>query len=417
MDDRWSSRNYSVTCNNSENHGFTVQVEGPHECESSDHQEQLLRQLKDIPQDTHCLRITEDTPSHIEWSLLSKHFRNIQDLELHTGFNEELTDDGIPAHWPLKRLFISDACAEVFCSPFVLEGKVESLVLLGTSGLRFEGPTSKELYRTHQEAISRGEKNPRYITVEGGTPEERKIEIIWLPDLVMDEMNKRYAGARATQLRISPGNQNLPSLPKEVQSNIAKLEIIENDAIDTFNRMTMALPHVVGKLATLNIRSTHALDFHSTTEKLFISTLPQLLELQTLVLSVGEIFEDEDILPNLYASIPSSITTLRFRGPASLVKSNQWDAWMESFASPQFLPKLKRLSFVLDLHYEVPGATSLQKKPARAPNDWLDNAQNACDQLYQAVTKRGVAVEHFQDKWCDRWSSLKQVDDRWTRHG
>ncbi|PKY00006.1 hypothetical protein P168DRAFT_330593 [Aspergillus campestris IBT 28561] len=330
---RWSSRSYSVTCDDTDNYQVTVKVKGPHECESNDHREELLTQLENIPHDTHCLRITEDTPPHIEWSLLSKHFRNVRDLELHTGFNEELTDEGIPAHWPLRRLFISDACAEVFRSPFVLEGKVESLVLLGTSGLRFEGPTSEELYRTHGDAVSRGDKEPRYVTVQEGTPEERKIELIWLPDLVVDQMNKRYAGTRAAQLPTSQGNHNLQCLPREVQSNMAKLEIIENDAIDTFNRMAMALPHVVEKLATLNLRSTHALDFHFTAENLFISLLPQLSELQTLVLSVGEVFENEDTLPNLYASIPAGITTLRFRGPASLVRSSQWDTWVESFAS------------------------------------------------------------------------------------
>lgn len=242
--------------------------------------------------------------------------------------------NNIPAHWPLKRLFISDACAEVFRSSFVLEGKVESLVLLGTSGLRFEGPPSKELYRTHREIISRGDKQPKYITVEEGIPEERKIETIWLPDLVVDEMNNRYAGTRATQLPANQGNQNLQCLPKEVQTHMATLEIIENDAMDTFNRMTMALPHVVEKLTTLNIRSTHGLDFHFTDENMFLSILTQLSELQTLVLSVGEVFENEDILPNIHAFIPSGITTLRFRGPISLVTSKQLSTWVESFASP-----------------------------------------------------------------------------------
>lgn len=197
---------------------------------------------------------------------------------------------------------------------------------------------------------------------------------------------------------------------------MATLEIIENDAMDTFNRMTMALPHVVEKLTTLNICSTHGLDFHFTDENMFFSILPQLSELQTLALSVGEVFENEDIFPNIYAFIPSGITTLRFRGPVSLVTSKQWSTWVESFASPQFLPKLKRLSFVLDLHYEAPDETPSKKKPARAPNDLLDNAQEAREQMYQGVTKRGVAVENFHDKWCGSWPSLKQVDDRWTRH-
>ncbi|PLN86959.1 hypothetical protein BDW42DRAFT_182319 [Aspergillus taichungensis] len=398
------SRIYGGACNVADYHQFTVQVQGPYECKRNDHQEQLLTQLKTIPQDTGCLRIAEDTPSSVEWSLLSKHFTNVRDLELRTGFNEELTDEGIPAHWQLKRLLISDACAEVFRTPFVLEGKVETLVLLGTSGLRFEGPTSEELYRTHEEAISRGDKEPEHIAVKEGSPDERKIEITWLPNLVLDEMNNSHAGTRATQLPTSQDNQSLQCLPQEVQSSMAQLEIIENDAIDTFNRMTMALPHVVDKLVTLNIRSTHALDFYFTTEELFISTLSQLSKLQTLVLSVGEVFENEDTLPNLHASIPSGITTLRFRGPASLVRSKQWSTWAESFA------------FVLDLHYEALDDSWRKNEPARAPNELLEEAQDACEQLYHAVTKRGVSIERFHDKWCEHWPLLKQVDDRWTRH-
>lgn len=82
-----------MTCNGSDKHHFTVHVQGPHECENNDHRQQLLTQLQNIPQNTRCLRITGDTPSHIECSLLSKHFKNVRDLELHTAFDEELTDE------------------------------------------------------------------------------------------------------------------------------------------------------------------------------------------------------------------------------------------------------------------------------------------------------------------------------------
>lgn len=400
-----------------DNHQFTVEVKGLHEGEKNDQREKLLTQLSKIPQDAHRLCITEDTPSDIEWDLLSKHFSNVRDLQLHTGFNEQLTDGGIPAHWPLERLFISDACGEVFRSPFVLEGKIKSLVLLGTCGLRFEGPTSEELYRAHREAISRGDKKPEHMTVNEGTPEARDIELVWLPNLVADEMNRRYAGTRAAQLPTRQGSQSPPCLPKEVSSNMTKLEIIENDAMDTFNRMTMALPHVVGKLTTLNIRSTHGLDLNLTGEETFTSILPQLSELRTLVLSVGEVFENEVTLPNLHTLMPPGITTLRFRGPASLVRSDKWDNWVASFASPQFLPNLKRLSFVLDLYYGPLDQTTSKKKLDRAPDDVLDNAQDACEQLYRVVAERGVVVEPFQDKWCDHWSLLQPVDERWTRRG
>ncbi|RHZ44039.1 uncharacterized protein CDV56_100393 [Aspergillus thermomutatus] len=408
-------KNNSEKPNHSDSHRFTVQVKGPHECEYDDHRSHLLAQLEKIPRDIQFLEITEDTPSNIEWALLGNHFSSVKDLEMRTGFNEELNDSELPAHWPLERLFVSDACAEVFRSPFVLEGRVKHLVLLGTSGLRFEGPTSDELYRANKEAISRGEKAAKYMTVREGTPEEKKIELVFLPELVSEAMNERYAGTRSNPLLTIQANKDLLFLPKEVPTKMGKLEILENDSIDTFNRMTIALPHVVEKLSTLNIRSTHGLDFHFTTEELFACLLPQLPELRTLVLSVGEIFKDETLLPTLYTLFPPNLSTLRFRGPTSLTRSSEWANWMKSFASPDFLPNLERLSFVLDLHYEAPEGDTSRRKLVAAPEDMLRDAQDACKQLYQAVEQRGVVLEPFQDKWSDCWALLKQVDERWVQ--
>ncbi|KAF7131470.1 hypothetical protein CNMCM5793_004695 [Aspergillus hiratsukae] len=398
--------------NHSDNR-FTVKVQGPHETECEDHRDHLLGQLEKIPRDIQFLQITEDTPSDIEWALLSNHFSNIKDLEMSTGFNDDLNDAELPTHWPLERLLVSDACAEVFRCPFVLEGRVKHFVLLGTSGLRFEGPTSAELYRADKEAIARGEKEAKYMTVREGTPEEKKIELTYLPELVAESMNKRYAGTRCPKILFT--DSDLPLLPKEVPTKMAKLEILENDAFDTFNRMTLALPHVVENLSTLNIRSTRGLDFHFTTEELFACHLPQLPKLRTLVLSVGDIFKDETLLPTLYTLFPPNLSTLRFRGPTSLGRSSEWTNWVKAFAAPDFLPNLKRLSFVLDLHYEAPEEDTSRRKLAIAPEDILRDAQDACKQLYGAVEQRGVVVEPFQDKWTDRWAYLTQVDERWMR--
>jgi hypothetical protein len=397
----------------SDSHRFTVKVQGPHEIENDDHRDLLLAQLEKIPRDVQFLKITEDTPSDVEWALLGNHFSNIKDLEMRTGFNEELNDAELPTHWPLERLFVSDACAEVFRSPFVLEGRVKHLVLLLTSGLRFEGPTSAELYRANKEAISRGEKEAKYMTVREGTPEEKKIELVWLPELVAESMNERYAGTRATPPLIT--NIDLPLLPKEVPSKMEKLEILENDAIDTFSRMTIALEHVVENLSTLNIRSTHGLDFHFTTEEIFACLLPQLPNLRTFVLSVGDIFQDESLLPTLYTRFPPNLSTLRFRGPASLGRSSEWANWVKAFASSDFLPNLKRLSFVLDLHYEAPKEGTSKRELIAAPDDILRDAQHACKQLYQVVEQRGLILEPFQDKWSDHCALFKQVDERWMQ--
>ncbi|KAF7161908.1 hypothetical protein CNMCM5623_007323 [Aspergillus felis] len=399
--------------NHSGSHRFTVKVKGPHETENADHRDLLLAQLKNIPRDIQFLGITEDTPSDVEWELLGNYFSNIKDLEMRTGFNEELNDAELPTHWPLERLLVSDACAEVFLSPFVLEGRVKHLVLLLTSGLRFEGPTSAELYRANTEAISRGEKEAKYMTVRKGTPEEKKIELVFLPELVAESMNERFAGTRATPPLIT--NTDLPLLPKEVSSKMEKLEIFENDAIDAFNRMFVALPHVVENLSTLNIRSTHGLDFHFTTEEWFACLLPELPMLRTFVLSVGDIFKDENLLPTLYSLFPPNLSTLRFRGPASLGRSGGWPNWVKAFASSDFLPNLKRMSFVLDLHYEAPKEGSSRRELVEAPEDILRDAQDACKQLYQAVEQRGVILEPFQDKWSDHCALLKQVDERWMQ--
>jgi hypothetical protein len=101
----------------SDGHRFTVKVKGPHEAGDDDHRDLLLAQLEKIPRDIQFLDITEDTPSEIEWELLGNHFSKIKDLEMHRGWNEELNDAGLPTHWPLERLLVSDACGEVFCRP------------------------------------------------------------------------------------------------------------------------------------------------------------------------------------------------------------------------------------------------------------------------------------------------------------
>ncbi|KAH8434098.1 uncharacterized protein LDX57_011736 [Aspergillus melleus] len=388
---------------------FTVQVKGPHETEEDDHRDLLLAQLEKIPRDTQFLEITEDTPSNVEWELLRNHLNQIKDLEMCSGFNEELNDAELPEHWPLERLCVSSACGEVFRSSFVLEGRVKHLALLLTSGLQFEGPTSNELCQANSEAIARGEKEPRYAS------EKKRLQMISIPELVVENIKERWVGIEPT-LPPTTRNDNLPLLPKEVPSKMTKLEIIENDSIDTFNRMTVALPHIVERLSTLNIRSTDGLDFHFTKEGLFTCILPQLSTLKTLVLSVGEVFESETLLSSLYTILPPNLSTLRFRGPTSLVKTSEWDNWMKSFASSDFLPNLKRLSFVLDLHYGDPENNSYRRKKLNtAPEDALRDAQDECEKLYRAVEQRGVVVEPFHDEWATRGSFLKQVDERWMQ--
>ncbi|EAW10391.1 uncharacterized protein ACLA_048630 [Aspergillus clavatus NRRL 1] len=380
----------------------TVRVQGPHSQDLDNHKSALLSQLQNIPQDASSLRIEENTPSDKEWAILSEHFTNVRDLELDSGHSEGLNDKEMPLHWPLERLEIDSASGEVIQSPFILQGRVKHLALIFTSGLRFEGPTNAELLRTHRAAIERGEATPQYITVGEGTPEERRLQFTSIPELVAQWMTDKYS-------KPNPQVESANQPPAQVLMDT--VEIVENDALDALCRMAVALPHVVDHLRTLTLRSTHGLDFHFARENMFVGILPHLDNLRTLRLSVGEIFEDPEYLPNLYAKFPPNLSTLYFRGPVSLCRSEQWEKWIESFASKEYLPKLEKLAFVLDL----PSETSRDgKREAKAPELLLREARAACDRLYAVARERGIEIEEFHDEWADKLEHLRQVDERWN---
>ncbi|KAK2814185.1 hypothetical protein FQN49_008270 [Arthroderma sp. PD_2] len=390
----------------------TIKVNGPHEEKEDTHIQQLLDQLSGIPNDAEALRVDHDTPSDTEWSLLSKHFTSLKNLELEAGHNEELNDKSMPTHWPLERLQISSSCASLVENPYILDGRVKHLILLLTSGLRFEGPTSKELQDEHKAAIERGEEKADFITVHEGTPEERKIEITYLPGMVSKWMFNKYANGDGSQKSQVTASREPPE-----EVHIETLEIIENDATDTFNRMTLALPHVAMNVTTLNVRSTSGLDFHFTPADFFGQFLPQIPALKTLVLSLGDIYPDPNHLPGFYELFPPTLSTLRFRGPVCLAMDPRWNEWVDSFADPEYLPDLKTLSFVLDLDYPArkEGEDEGPRKPVEVTAERLHEAKVGCERLYAAARKRGVTVEPFVDRWAEGRSWLKQVDERWEK--
>ena len=108
--DTFTQKHFTTKASPPDSTRFTVQVKGPHGTEEDDHRDLLLAQLEKIPRGTQFLEITEDTPSNVEWELLKNHFNRIKDLEMCTGFNEELNDAELPEHWPLERLCVSSAC-------------------------------------------------------------------------------------------------------------------------------------------------------------------------------------------------------------------------------------------------------------------------------------------------------------------
>ncbi|KAL5041585.1 hypothetical protein BDW71DRAFT_211967 [Aspergillus fruticulosus] len=337
-----------------------VAVQGPHVGRKSapEHREALLAQLRDIPKDTRKLRIEEDTPSDTEWSILAEHFTSVRDLELESGFNEELNDRNMPVHWPLERLLVSGVCGEVTKSPHILRGRIQHLILYLTSEMRFEGPTSAELRRMNQEAIERGEAKVQYLS------ETSKIQLINITQLGRKWMEKKYN---------PPGLTENPPLEPENQpvdgedSRLRTLEIIEDDALDTFLRMA----------------ASHA--------------LAELVALESLNLSVGVVFSEPSTLPGLYTGFPPNLTTLHFRGPITLCRSERWEEWVSAFRDRNFLPNLSRLAFVLDLHYVPDKHGTL--RPDAPPEEDLREARAACERLYEGARRRGISIESFHDEW------------------
>ncbi|KAL8789293.1 MAG: hypothetical protein Q9213_001216 [Squamulea squamosa] len=131
-----------------------------------------------------------------------------------------------------------------------------------------------------------------------------------------------------------------------------KLEILENDAMQQLVSVAYGCPHVVEAIKLLNIRSYMRFDQNfqgSLDEVPFGMVLQQLIKLKTLVLTLGDCFNDRDYLPSLYQYFPPNIETLRFRSSVALAKSDIMEKWENAITDGKTLPRLRRLSFVLDL--------------------------------------------------------------------
>ncbi|KAJ5727003.1 hypothetical protein N7493_006030 [Penicillium malachiteum] len=372
-----------------------IKVQGPHEASEPDHETRLKDQLQSVSPTVTNLLIDDSTPSDAEWALLGAHLKNVEELELESGFNEELNDKNLPLHWPLRKLTLSSACGELIQSPFVRQGLVSHLSLYFTCNLRFEGPTTNELTRLHDESTAKETKDD--------LDTHKGIKITYLPELVVEHMQKVYADP---DRKLDPENE-----PPAGPINLKTLEIWENDAIDTLCRMSGALPHIVDNLHTLRLRSTSGLDFSMITEDTFRQFLPAMENLQVLNLTVGEIFQDAQFLPTLHTILPPNLTTLYFRGPVSLVTSEHWVDWLRAFRSTTFLPKLQRLAFVLDLHYGEHHPRSWGKKESPAPIGLLQQARQECESLYGIARERGIVLEDMPTE--PHSKLLRCVDLRW----
>ncbi|KKY27086.1 hypothetical protein UCDDS831_g00945 [Diplodia seriata] len=100
---------------------------------------------------------------------------------------------------------------------------------------------------------------------------------------------------------------------------------------------------------TLSLVTSGDNDMNVCSERILETVLPRLTHLTTLVLVLGDNYADRDQLPTLFRSLPANLETFRFQSSVSLARDDVMDEWVEAFANPAFLPRLKRLSVVLDL--------------------------------------------------------------------
>lgn len=360
--------------------------------------------LTTLPRDAPALYIDGDTPHGEEWALFGQHFSGPRHLVVSTGFLEHWDDENFPLGWAgsLETLLITDACGELVTTPVVLEGQVEHLVLLLTCGLRFEGLSSAELMRRMMEERSQA---PDDVAVQeeaesadepGKEGEARKpIEVYYLPDAVVKSMAEKYPDGQIS-LQTSPAEGTAPS-------KLKSLTILENDAVEQFVRLAVAKFYLVARLDTLTLRSTTGLDYGSLSDSLFSQVLPELHGLRELHLSLSKEFpEGEEFYAELWRALPPNLEALHFRGPVWMADRLE-EGWVRAFEGPDFLPRLKRLSFVLDLGGE--GEDGIER---------LRVAKGACRRLAEVAEARGVVVEEFEDKWSRAYSRWKGVDERWA---
>lgn len=389
----------------------------------------LETQLAPIPRDTNTLIIKNETPSDDQWRLLSTHFTSIKDLTLSSGFNEMLNDN-VPLHWPLERLVLDSPCGELVKTPWVREGLVKHLQLVFSMGLRFEGPSNDELIKMQKERIARGEEEE--IKTESG------IKITYLPELVQRWLAEKYAISPGEEKKAQEKDSEQEQDGKEVVPNLETLEILENDVHDVLLRMALSIPGILANLKTLRLRATNACDFHYS-EDILHQMLPQLGGLKTLDLTLGSEYSNSKYLTELYRHLPPNIETLRFRSVAQLAKSENWSEWASAFQNPEYLPQLRRLTFLLDLSLTEGHALALQRKKQsqeksegkssegetadqarestetryKVQTEDLRLAKRACEQIWKAAEDRGILGEPFSEDFPESFPDQKPLDERW----
>ncbi|KAK3326830.1 hypothetical protein B0H66DRAFT_551774 [Apodospora peruviana] len=356
----------------------------------------LETQLSTADKHAKNLHLTGDAPTAEQWSALGAHFASVQNLHVQTGYREHWNDVNFPLNWPLELLVISDACGEVVWTPAVAEGRVPHVVFYLTSGLRFDDGWDAEDKEGDEWLVNKKSGKPFWRSSSGG-----------------------------------------------VQSATKKLEIIENDAIETLVRLAVAHPHVVMGLESLTLRTLDGCDMMALPDDILTKMLPHLTNLKSLKLSVahyilfpsrrdGEAVDEEEIIDleaeearwheaeaplSIHQALPPNLEELEFQGPVSLTPF--LGEWVSAFKRADFLPKLRKVAFVLDHPGGEGGGFVLGDEEEDdddgdvVPEKDLAAAKAAVKKLLDVLAARGVEVrDEISDPWFDeQWEELEEDEE------
>jgi hypothetical protein len=392
--------------------------------------------MAEVDPKTEILHITGDVPTSDEWEALGQHFTSVRFLRVATGWDENWIDDKFPLNWPLELLIIADAISERISTPAIMEGKIKHLILSFTCGLRFEGPLVKELMKDAEVIFTiprtktpDAETQAKRAPSEGSSsqpdeetpadsdsatkaePESDGIKVTSVPHEWHKWLNNKYDGKDIT---FSPDRGDAPP------SAMRTLEILGNDALQMLTYIALAKFHLLASLDTLTLLSTSdENDLHPVPADICLGLFPGLDRLRHFKLTLGSGLHTRllDVVPEnnkpyLYTLLPPNIETLRLRGPVSM--ASHLDTLAAAFANADvdaaFLPRLKRISLLLDL----PDKAS--EHPREASLEQLRAAHAACKRVLDAAAgRRGVVVEAFEEPWVEEHEGLfRKVDNRWA---
>jgi hypothetical protein len=361
---------------------------------------------------TETLHITGAVPNNDQWEALGRHFTNVRFLKVGAGWDEDWIDDKFPLNWPLELLLVSDAGGERVTTPAIMEGRIKNLVLFYACELRFEGPVTEELMKgaeqlhfiPHKKATPDAQFEQQGATTqESSGTEPAGAKVFSDPHEVNKWVYNKYAGR---SIVLDPHRKVGPP------SAMTSLQILGNDAFQMLTFMAVAKFHLIASIKQLALDSRGGEDLVHFPPGLFLAVLPGLAELEHLKITFGSaayatLLEGAEGQPFLHAALPANIETLHFRGPVSMVP--HLDAFAAAFASNDFLPNLRRISFVLD----QPDKSS--DSPDEPSLDQLREAHARCREVLDAAAARGVLVDEFREPWVEEHSGLfKLVDNRWA---